>query len=605
MATEKLFSGFPGISSSEWREKIEADLKGADFYKKLVWKSDEGFDVQPYYRQEDLEKLSTLGSPSTNDWLIRQDYMKEHSAEEWNAIIEKAIKLGIQSVGLNLNSTNTSDPGFFEKILQGIDFEVIELNFTGVNNPLDTFSALTNYFKSKNLNAASLRGCLGVDPFGDLCSSGEYNEAGLTQIAEIIQSNSLFPNLKILSLNAGNFQNGGSTLSQELGFGLAMATDSIDKLEQLGCSPKSVIQAISFEFVTGPNYFMEIAKIRSARRLWSAICNAWGVNDHDSVMHIYSRTASWNLTVYDANVNMLRTTTEAMSASLGGSDSISVLPFDISFREENDFSARIAKNTQIILKDEAHLNKVADPSAGSYYIEQLTEELGKQAWKHFLELEERNGFLEAFKSGFVQEQVKQSANIKREKAASRRSSILGVNQYPNFSEMIFEQGISLPQKEKDKKTSYQPIHQFTVAEEFEALRFQTEKSGKRPKVFLLKYGDPAWRTARAMFAGNFFACAGYEIVDPSGFKSAEEGMKAAKKARADVVVLCSSDVAYAELDPKVFSEMHGNSVIVVAGYPKDEIEELKKKGLEHFIHVKSNLLEELAMYNSLLIENKK
>jgi len=386
MATEKLFTDFPGISSDVWREKIETDLKGADFSKKLVWRTDEGFDVQPYYRQEDLENITTINSASKKDWLIRQDYVTKKSPEEWNALLQKAIGLGIQSVGLNLKELESYDVAVIEKMLSGIDLENIELNFSGLSNPVEFFSSLLEYCETNKLNTSNLSGSLGLDPFGQLTVTGEYDETVLDQIAGLIKKAAKLPSFKIVSIDAGNFQDGGSTLSQELGFGLAMAIEYIDKLELRGCSPESVIKTMTFNFVTGPNYFMEIAKLRAARKLWTIICKEWGVKG--AVMYIHSRSASWNLTVYDANVNMLRTTTEAMSASLGGSDSISVLPYDNSFREENDFSLRIAKNTQIILKDEAHLDKVADPSAGSYYIVLLTEKGAEQAWKLFLETEE-------------------------------------------------------------------------------------------------------------------------------------------------------------------------------------------------------------------------
>ncbi|MDA3823738.1 MAG: methylmalonyl-CoA mutase family protein [Bacteroidales bacterium] len=603
MAAEKLFTEFPGTSSEAWREKIEMDLKGADFNKRLVWRTDEGFDVQPYYRQEDLNELNPTEIDTHKDWLIRQDYASKKSPEEWNPVIKKAIELGIQSLGLNMKGLKSIDAASIKKILSGIQVEDIELNFYELENPVETFSALLEYLQTNHLKPSALRGSLGIDPLGMLSANGEYDEAALAQLATLIKENDKLPSLKLLSIDAGLLQNGGSTLSQELGFGLAMANEYIAKLEELGCSPEAVINTITFSFVTGPNYFMEIAKLRAARKLWEVICTEWGVKDSPTMI-IYSRSASWNLTVYDANVNMLRTTTEAMSASLGGSDSISVVPYDSSFREENDFSLRIAKNTQIILKDEAHLNKVADPSAGSYYIEQLTDKLAEQAWKHFLEVEDKNGFLNAFKTGFMQAQVALSAENKRNLAASRRSSILGVNQYPNFSEMILEKGLTLPVNPAKENTTYEALTPFSVSEEFEQLRLQTEKNGKRPKVFLLKYGEPTWMTARAMFASNFFACAGYEIMDNSGFKKVEEGIAAAKKARADIVVLCSADADYPEIAPLIFNEMNSSAEIVIAGYPKDSIEALQKQGLKHFIHVKSNLLEVLKEFQDIL-KNKK
>ncbi|MFO7959616.1 MAG: methylmalonyl-CoA mutase family protein [Nitriliruptoraceae bacterium] len=359
-----------------------------------------------------------------------------------------------------------------------------------------------------------------------------------------------------------------------------------------------------FSFASGPNYFMEIAKLRAARWLWRAVCKEWGVDEKQIQMYIHSRTASWNLTLYDPHVNMLRTTTETMSASLGGSDAITVHPFDNTYKEENAFSSRIARNTQLVLKEEAYFNKVADPAAGSYYIEQLTASIAEQAWKHFLETEDRGGYIEAFQKGWIQEQVSASAEVKRSKASSGRTSILGVNKYPAFAELVLNQGISLPVKKRYENATYPPLQPFSAAEEIEQLRLQTEKSKKRPKVFLLKYGEPAWMTARGMFAGSFFACAGYEIIDNRGFDSVEEGIAAAHKAKADIVVLCSADAAYPDTAPVVHEAMKGSAEVVIAGYPKDSVEQLRQQGVHHFIHVKSNLLEELQKFQSLLNINK-
>jgi methylmalonyl-CoA mutase len=337
--------------------------------------------------------------------------------------------------------------------------------------------------------------------------------------------------------------------------------------------------------------------------LWNVFIAEWGVKA-PSAMHIQSRSAAWNLTLYDVNVNMLRTTTEAMSASLGGSDVISVLPFDHWSREENDFSSRIARNIQIVLREEAWFGKVADPAAGSYYIEKLTEHIIEQAWHHFMQAEEKGGFTEAFRQGTIQDEVAASQEYKRARAASRRDTILGVNQYPAFSEVLLSQDILLPEDPAEKQTSFRPIRPFRIAGEIEKLRLQTEQSAKRPKVFLLKYGEPAWRSARAMFAGNFFACAGYEIIDNLGYDNVEKGIAAAKKSAADIVVLCSSDAAYGETAPAVYDALHTTSVIVIAGYPQDAIEALAQKGISHFIHVKSNLLEELRKFQDLLKINE-
>lgn len=309
------------------------------------------------------------------------------------------------------------------------------------------------------------------------------------------------------------------------------------------------------------------------------------------------------MTIFDANVNMLRTQTEAMSATLGGVDSLTVLPYDIIFKTPDDFSERIARNQQLLLKEESHFDKITDPAAGSYYIETLTNEIAAQAWKLFLEVEDKGGFFEMVKSGEVQKAVKATAANRLKNVSSRREVLLGTNQFPNFTETASQK---LEQKtckscgcSSNDNGAIETLPCVRGAEEFETLRFATE-SGKRPKVFMLTIGNLAMRLARAQFSSNFFACAGYEIIDNLGFKTVEEGVNAAMDKKADIVVLCSSDDEYAEYAPQAFEMLKDKAILVVAGAPAS-MDELKAKGIEHFIHVKSNVLDTLKGFNGKLI----
>ncbi|MDF1573541.1 MAG: methylmalonyl-CoA mutase family protein, partial [Bacteroidales bacterium] len=496
------------------------------------------------------------------------------------------------------------DQAALTSLFHEIDIDKTSFYFRNIKEPLQFFDALTSFINTTGAQHSSFSGSMGMDPIGDLVKTGEFDPSTYDAIAGMIQTASkLFPQFRIITIDAGFFQDGGSTLSQELGYGLAMANTCLDELTRRGLEPGTIASMISVSFATGPDYFLEIAKPRAARHLWNVLISEWGVDAPPS-MHIQSRSAAWNLALYDVNVNMLRTTTGAMSASLGGSDVISVLPFDYWSREPNDFSARIARNTQIVLREEAWFGKVADPAAGSYYIEKLTEQLAEQAWHHFMEAEEKGGFTEAFRQGIIQDAVAASREYKRARAASRRDTILGVNQYPAFSEVLLSQDILLPEDPEEKQATFRPIRPFRIAGEIEKLRLQTEKRAKRPKVFLLKYGEPAWRSARAMFAGNFFACAGYEIIDNLGYDQVEKGIADAKKTDADIVVLCSADAAYGETAPVAFDALHENAEIVIAGYPQDDVAALAEKGISHFIHVKSNLLDELRKFQELLNINE-
>jgi methylmalonyl-CoA mutase len=322
-------------------------------------------------------------------------------------------------------------------------------------------------------------------------------------------------------------------------------------------------------------------------------------------MKVHAETSTFNLTLFDAHVNMLRTQTEAMSAALAGVDSITVSPFDKAYQTPDDFSERIARNQQLLLKEECHFDKVVDPAAGSYYIENLTVSIAQQAWNLFLEVEEAGGMMEAIKAGKVQEAVNASNKARHEAVSKRREILLGTNQYPNFTELsegkapMGCQCCCGGQHECEKP--YATLDKARAASEFEELRLQTENSGKRPKAFMLTIGNLAMRQARAQFSCNFLACAGYEVIDNLGFPTVEEGVEAAMKAGADIVVLCSSDDEYAEYAVPAYQALNGRAMFIVAGAPAC-MDDLKAAGIENFIHVRCNVLETLRGYNAKLLK---
>ena len=320
-------------------------------------------------------------------------------------------------------------------------------------------------------------------------------------------------------------------------------------------------------------------------------------------MAIHCETSQWNKTIYDPYVNMLRTQTEAMSATIGGADSLTVQPFDTIFKESDKFSERIARNQQLLLKEESHFDKITDPSAGSYYIENLTNSIAEQAWALFVEVENKGGYTEALKEGFIQATVKETADKRKKAVATRRENLLGTTQFPNFTEKVAD-AINPDQDKKgrsvcDGDTTVESLPSTRGAEEFESLRLATEKAEKTPKVFMLTYGNLAMRLARSQFSCNFFACAGYQTIDNNGFDTVEAGVEAAKAAGADIIVLCSSDDEYVDAAPKAFEAINGEAIFVVAGAPKCA-DDLKAKGITNFINVRSNVLETLQGFSKEL-----
>ncbi len=422
--------------------------------------------------------------------------------------------------------------------------------------------------------------------------------------AAVLKAGQALPNYRVLAVNAFLFNNAGAYISQELGYALAWGNELMAKLTEAGFTADEVAKKIKFNLGISSNYFMEIAKFRAARWLWAEIVAAYNpACECACKMHVHAQTSEWNMTVYDAHVNLLRSQTEAMSAALAGVDSITVRPFDKIYQTPDDFSERIARNQQLLLKEECHLDKVVDPSAGSYYVEVLTNSLADVAWKLFLEVEEKGGFSVAVNAGEIQNAVNASNVVRKKAVATRREILLGSNQYPNFTEVaadkIQEKGSCCCGGGHCGEATIPALDFSRGASEFEALRMATEKSGKTPKVFMLTIGNLAMRLARSQFSANFFACAGYKIIDNLGFDTVEAGVEAAVKAGAEIVVLCSSDDEYAELAPAAYKALAGRAEFVVAGAPACA-DDLKAQGIDQFVNVKSNVLETLKAFNAKL-----
>jgi len=608
---KQLFTDFPEITTSMWEEKIKADLKGADYQKKLVWNSDEGIPVKPYYREEDLEKLNYLEgignlknqSDTANGWLICQQLSAAKKFQEANERIKAALNGGAQAIRIQLGEARLPDVSMLEELLDEIPLGETELHFGGCLGADALYTALCTLASQKGNESSEIKGCLGADPLGKMAETGipVGSFENLGKLVKKVKESS--PLMKVVEVHGSLIQNASSNLVEELAFSLAMASDYMDILTDQGIDPLTAQEALLLYLGSGPNYFMEIAKLRAARILWAKIAEAFGVEASRARIRIHSVSSQWNMTLYDPHVNMLRGTTEAMSSIIGGADLVNVLPYDYPNGKGSIFSDRIARNVQIILREEAYFDQVADPASGSYYIESLTDSLAEKAWNLFCEVESFGGFRKAFADGWIQEKAETSQKKKTDRASSGKGRILGTNAYPNFHELNLHQLISSPVKEERDTagSSLKPLQTFRLSWPFEKLRLETERSAKRPRVLLLKYGNPVWMTARATFAGNFFACAGYEIVDRSPFNNVEEGIEFALSGGFDIVVLCSSDDVYGETAPLVQKALSGSSIVVIAGYPADKIDELKEAGLKYFIHRNCNVLQTLTSFNKALL----
>lgn len=610
-----LFKDFPSVSIEEWEEKIKQDLKGVDYEKKLVWKSPEGISVKPYYRSEHLEQLSYLNShpgefPYTrgyskygNKWIIREDILVKQP-EEANLKALRVLGKGATALGFIVKKGAVKTTGDLEKLLDGIELEKTGINFISGTETLKLVSLFAEIVEKRGIDAGKVTGSANYDPVGYLTNNGKYitnREQDINDAARLIENwGKRFPLFRLIGVNGISFCNAGASAVMELAFSLATGNEYLSVLTGKGLSVDLVAQNIQFNLGSGYNYFMEIAKLRAVRMLWAGIVQAWEPKSKDSLKtFIHSETSDFNKTIYDPYVNMLRTTTEAMASAIGGTNSLYVKPFDRNFRDSSDFSERIARDTQIILKNEAYFDKVTDPSAGSYYIESLTDSLVSETWKLFQKIEKDGGYIVALENGFIQEQIEELCRKRSMNLAQRKEVLVGTNQYVDTLESA-NKNVTGESRESTKPMDNlvtKPLKKIRVAEAFEELRMNTEKyKGKTPEVFLFTYGDKKMRKARAAFATNLFAIAGFNIVDNIGFETVEEGLNAVMKRNPEIVVLCSSDEEYPEIADTIYRSLSDKTILVIAGYPKKSIDNLKETGYKHFIHIKTDVLDVLRKF---------
>ena len=604
---EKLFTEFPPVPTEKWEEVITADLKGADYERKLVWKTGEGFNVRPYYRAENLEGIKFLGSQAGefpyvrgtrahNRWRVHQT-VSVVCPKEANAEALKILNAGVDSLGFCIAS-EAFTAADLDTLLGEICIPAVQLTFCG-QKTADVAELVLAKIEKEGIAKEDVRIAFCIDPLvkglstkADFCSPN--GEKCFARIAELIRKTKEYKHIRVVTVSGQIFGNSGSTIVEELAFVLSAGHDYLVRLMDAGLTIEEAARKLRFSFSVSSNYFMEIAKFRAARMLWANIVKGYNPEKNCACkMQIHAETSKWNQTVYDPYVNMLRGTTEAMSAAIGGVYSLEVTPFDASFENPTEFSKRIARNVELLLKHESHFDQVVDPAGGSYYIENLTQSIAAEAWKLFLEIEEKGGYTEAYKAGFIAERIKASAAAKDKNIATRRQILLGANQYPNFTEVagkeITAESVTRKQAEGNVLVPYRG------AMAFEEMRLHVDRSGKEPKAFMLTCGNLGMARARSQFSCNFFACAGIKVIDNTYFKSIEEGVKAALESKAQIVVVCASDDDYAEAAPKIKELLCGKAILVVAGAPACA-PELEAQGITNFINVKSNVLETLKFY---------
>ena len=701
MKVADLLREFPVPSYEEWRAAAEKSLKGASFEAKLLSPTYEGITLMPVYRREDVEGLPHLtGLPGlapyvrgtqalghvTRGWEVSQE-IADPSPEAFRQTAADALKRGqtMLNVVLDPDALAGQDPqpvaeaapdaappqesaqtgvgtgvGIFtpadmEQALEGISLETVPvfLHTGGLTVPM--LSLIIRHLEQKGEDPGKLRGLVGADPLGTLAETGRLPctlDRAYQDMAEATKWAVRFaPNLRSIHVRSHPYHNGGANVVQDLAFSLATAVEYVRALLERGLTIDQIAAKVQFSFSIGSQVFLEIARLRAARLLWATVVEAFGGSLEAQKMQIHARTSAWNKTVLDPYTNLLRASTEAFSAIVGGADSLHVSPFDEAIGPADEFSRRIARNTQLILKDEAHLDRVADPAGGSWYVEWLTDAVAEKAWMLFQQVEEHGGMAKALQDGFVQQLVAQTAAEKRENIARRKERIVGVNMYPNSAESIpaekqadgkreahwkrlqayrsrFKQDILAEKLTELRKGSdgllykaleavrtgatlgdlaraigqeqsiaVQPIPFQRAAEAFEALRKQAEeyrqRSGQEPQVYLAAVGPLSRYKARADFCTEFFAVGGFAVLgleQPAA--SAEEAAARALSSGARIVVICAEDERYPEIvEPlaRALKEKRSDVIVLLAGFPApDQAEAYRAAGVEEYVHLRGN-----------------
>ena len=578
MAGERFLAEFPPVGTEQWEHVIRESVKGADYASKLIWHPEEGLAVRPYYRANDLAGLGFLdaapgtfpfvrGHRTTGEWLIREE-VAIRDLEEANRTACNAIAAGCDEIAFHCPRLENSFD--FALLLKNLD--EIPVHFKG----LDHKSTLLLIDRLKMRPSAAVVST-DLDPLADIDHSVEiFGDAPA--------------GFRPFVIHAEEFQECAAGAIEEVGFALSAAVEFVAEMQKRGIALDCIASSLAFSFAMGPEFFVQIAKLRAFRMVWAKAVESFGGMQEAGIASIHACTARWNKTIYNPHGNTLRATTEVISAILGGADVISAAPFDECYKEPDTNSRRLARNIQILLKKEALLSLVADPLGGAYAIEVLTNSIESKAWKLFQELEAAGGYRRALDDGVIASVLSRRTSSREEAVKCRRRVLTGTNRFANTSEVALGR-VDASRVDSAPRT----------ASSFEALRLRTERfthrTGNQLRILLAEIGDAKMRSSRSQFAADFLASAGF-ATSIQQFDNAQQ----IAVSDADVIVLCSSDAEYLsiikELLP-ILKDRSSRANVVIAGNP-ETAEQLRALGVAGFIHLRSNAVEVLAGLQQLI-----
>jgi methylmalonyl-CoA mutase len=643
----KLFEEFPPVSTEAWMSVVEKDLKGADFEKRLVTKTLDGLKLKPFYRKEDLPPMAPFPTASGNPWILREE-IRDPDIEVANRHILQCLERGSQEISIitypiGPEIRNQKD---VERLLEGVWIDAVPIHWLGGPLAIPTLALFVNEANVRDMEARELQGSIDLDPILDRCAG--WTEASLDTWREDFMRVTRYilaemPKFKLLTIRGALLEKSGASLAQEVAFTLSLLVEYLTAAGELFDEGKlgsgdraaflsEIVSRSELRFGVGTNYFLEIAKLRAVRILLGNLLPQFGVTG--AVPTIHAITTSSNKTLYDPYNNLLRATIEAMAAVNGGADSLSVAAYDQGYHAPDEFSAHLTRNTQSLLKDEAYLDKVGDPLGGSYTVEAITASLAQASWDLFRKVEEKGGFVAAWKEGFIGSELDRIRAERQKQVSRRQRKIVGTTVYSNPAERrlqdVGERPISF-QVDRTKHWEVQDyiahfacgspigalftkhrvpstaLDPFRPSWPFENLRLRVERhaatGGKRPKILLAMWGDKKMSRARSSFCQSFFGAAGYEIAE-AVLEDAAALLPRAKAEGCDLAVMCTSDdrildMARAALSDKGKGAQAKKVPVVVAGYPEPALEELQGLGVIDFVHVRADLLDSLRKFHVL------
>jgi methylmalonyl-CoA mutase len=679
---------FPPVPYDQWRELAEASLKGAPFEKKLVTHTYEGIDLQPLYTRavragEDdatgfpgispFVRGSTLLGSSSTGWDLRQQHDQPQPSAANQAILED-LEGGVSSLLLVLDRAARSgfDPddqraedfvGFeglmayhvddLDAVLANVQLSLVGVTLDSGASFLPAAAQLIALWRKRGLSDDEVRGAFNADPLAVLAREGHLPmslETSLAQMSDLAAwtANS-YPHVTAVGVDTSPYHHAGATAAQDLACAMATAVEYLQAMTNAGMGIDAAAKQIQFRISLGTHHFLAISKLRAARRMWARVVEVWGGQAASAAMQLHARLSDRVQTRHDPYVNLLRNTVGAFAAGIGGATAITSVPFDYATGQTDNFSRRVARNTVLILQEEAHLHRVIDPAGGSWFLEELTDDLAEKAWEIFQEIERQGGMIHVLQSGWIAQQIDAAYEPRAKDIASRKEGITGVSEFPNLDEERIDHDPPDPDQLYDdavarikslrletdsltalwsakdltatavqsamdgatlgqlalalgfhmESTSITPLEARSFAAPYEELRDAGdawfEAHGRRPSVFLANMGPIAHHTARATYSKSFFEAGGFEVLSNKGFLEAEAAAQAFSESGASIAVICSSDKLYLDVVPEVTPKLKAADArtVVLAGNPGANEEAWRAAGVDRFIYISCNVLETL------------